>query len=111
MKPHARTEQTDELFRSRLDEQLNMRHPLVRLAGLINWDEIERSFSVHFTSWRGRPALPPRLVAGLLYLQHVSDASDQSVVGTWLENPYWQFFCGEQYLQTTLPLDPTVIPP
>ena len=40
MKPHARTEQTDELFRSRLDEQLNMHHPLVRLAGLINWDEI-----------------------------------------------------------------------
>lgn len=34
MKPNARSAQTDELFRGRLDEQLNMRHPLVRLAGL-----------------------------------------------------------------------------
>ena len=66
MKPHAPSAQTDELFRSRLDEQLNMRHPLVRLAALMNWDEIERSFSVHFPSGRGRPALSPRLVAGLL---------------------------------------------
>ena len=107
MKPHAPSAQTDELFRSRLDEQLNMRHPLVRLAALMTWDEIERSFSVHFPSGRGRPALSPRLVAGLLYLQHVTDASDEAVVNTWLENPYWQFFCGEQYLQTELPMDPS----
>ncbi|WP_419204941.1 IS5 family transposase [Bordetella trematum] len=107
MKPHERSPQTDELFRSRLDEQLNMRHPLVRLAALMNWREIERSFSAHFTSGRGRPALSARLVAGLLYLQHVNDASDEAVVNTWLENPYWQFFCGEQYLQTELPIDPS----
>ena len=41
---------TRELFRPRLDEQLNMKHPLVRLADLMNWEEIERSFSAHFTS-------------------------------------------------------------
>lgn len=107
MKPHASSPQTDELFRSRLDELLNMRHPLVRLAGLMNWPEIERSFTVHFTSGRGRPALSPRLIAGLLYLQHVNDASDEAVVNTWLENPYWQYFCGETYLQTELPIDPS----
>lgn len=107
MKPHTHSPQTDELFGSRLDEQLNMRHPLVRLAGLMNWDEIERSLSLHFTSGRGRPALPARLVAGLLYLQHVNDASDEAVVNTWLENPYWQYFCGEQYLQTELPINPS----
>jgi IS5 family transposase len=107
MKPHVSSPQTDELFRSRLDELLNMRHPLVRLAGLMNWPEIERSFTVHFTSGRGRPALSPRLIAGLLYLQHVNDASDEAVVNTWLENPYWQYFCGETYLQTELPIDPS----
>jgi IS5 family transposase len=84
-----------------------MSHPLVRLARLINWDEIERSFGAHFTSSRGRPALSPRLVAGLLYLQHANDASDQAVVATWLENPYWQYFCGESTLQTELPIDPS----
>lgn len=73
----------------------------------MNWHEIECNFSVHFTSGRGRPALSPRLVAGLLYLKHVNNASDEAVVNTWLENPYWQFFCGEQYLQTELPIDPS----
>ena len=29
------------------------------------------------------------------------------MVATWLENPYWQFFCGETYLQTELPIDPS----
>jgi IS5 family transposase len=90
-----------------LYEQINMGHPLVRLAGLMDWELIERHFSAHVTSGRGRPALPPRLVAGLLYLQHANDASDEAVVNTWLENPYWQFFTGETYLQTQLPIDPS----
>ena len=102
-----RTSPTGELIRPRLDEQLKMSHPLVRLANLMNWEEIERSFGAHFASNRGRPALSPRLVAGLLYLQHANDASDEAVVATWLENPYWQYFCGETYLQTELPIDPS----
>ncbi|MCX7257497.1 MAG: IS5 family transposase [Polaromonas sp.] len=107
MGPRPCIPQTGELPRPRLDEQLKMSHPLVRLAELINWDEIERSFGAHFTSSRGRPALSPRLVAGLLYLQHANDASDEAVVATWLENPYWQYFCGESTLQTELPIDPS----
>jgi IS5 family transposase len=46
-------------------------------------------------------------VAGLLYLQHTFDASDEAVVNTWVENPYWQFFYGETYLRTELPTDPS----
>ncbi|VDY10180.1 conserved protein of unknown function [Thiomonas sp. Sup16B3] len=107
MAPHSAQAPLPDLFRQRLDEQLNLRHPLVRLAGLIDWDEIHRSFAVHFRSSRGRPALSPRLVAGLLYLQHAFDASDEAVVNTWMENPYWQFFTGEDYLQTELPIDPS----
>lgn len=107
MGPKPSQLQTAELFRPRLDEQLNMKHPLARLAVLIDWVEIERMFVVSFTSGRGRPALPPRLIAGLLYLQHTFDASDEAVVNTWVENPYWQYFCGETYLQTELPIDPS----
>ena len=105
MGPKPRLPQTEELFRPRLDEQLKMSHPLIRLAQIIDWDVIERQFSAHFSSGRGRPALHPRLVAGLLYLQHAHAASDEAVVTTWLENPYWQYFCGETYLQTELPID------
>jgi IS5 family transposase len=66
-----------------------MSHPLIKLSQLMNWEQIERSLGAHFASNRGRPALRPRLVAGLLYLQHANDASDEAVVATWLENPYW----------------------
>ncbi|WP_017757224.1 IS5 family transposase [Pseudacidovorax intermedius] len=105
MGPKPSQPHTAELFRPRLDEQINMKHRLVRLAALIDWAEIERTFAVSFTSGRGRPALSPRLIAGLLYLQHTFDASDEAVVNTWVENPYWQFFCGETYLQTEAPID------
>ena len=42
MGPKPSQPQSGELFRPRLDEQLNMKPPLVRLAKLINWAEIER---------------------------------------------------------------------
>ena len=107
MGPQPSSPQTDALFINRLNELINLQHPLVRLSGLIDWAEIERAFAVSFTSGRGRPALPPRLVAGLLYLQHTFNASDEAVVNTWIENPYWQYFCGETDLQTQAPIDPS----
>ncbi len=98
---------SSELFRQPLIEMLNPKHPLVKLADMIDWPTIERSFGAHFASTRGRPALPPRLVAGLLYLQHAYDCSDEAVVNTWIENPYFQYFTGETYFQTELPIDPS----
>lgn len=60
-----------------------------------------------FTSGRGRPATSPRLIAGLLYLQHAFDLSDEEVVWGWVENPYRQVFTGETYLQIEPPIDPS----
>jgi hypothetical protein len=39
-----------------------------------------------------------------LYLQHAFDLSDEEVVWQWVENPYWQVFTGETYLQTEPPI-------
>lgn len=107
MGPKATEIQTDELFLMRLDGQLKMSHPLIKLANTLDWSAVEKEFAGYFVSTRGRPALPPRLVAGLLYLQHAFSASDEAVVSIWLENPYWQYFTGETYLQTELPIDPS----
>ena len=63
MGPKPLLPQTEELFRPRLDELLKMSHPLIRLSHLIPWQVIERHFSIHFVSTRGRPALPPRMIA------------------------------------------------
>jgi IS5 family transposase len=70
------------LFRFPLAEYLNPKHELVLLGDAMDWSEIERSFLTHFASTAGRPALPPRLVAELLYLQHVYDSSDEVAVNT-----------------------------
>ncbi|TDF97006.1 IS5 family transposase [Paraburkholderia guartelaensis] len=96
-----------DFFRQPLREQINLKHPLVRLAELINWDRLGVAMSESFVSRKGRPATSPRLIAGLLYLQHAFDLSDEEVVWQWVENPYWQVFTGETYLQTEPPIDPS----
>ena len=96
-----------DFFRQPLREQINLKHPLVRLADLLNWERLGVSMSASFVSPKGRPATSPRLIAGLLYLQHTFDLSDEDVVWQWVENPYWQVFTGETYLQTEPPLDPS----
>jgi IS5 family transposase len=78
-----------DFFRQPLREQINLKHPLVGLAELINWERLGASMSEGFVSRRGRPATSPRLIAGLLYLQHAFDLSDEDVVWQWVENPYW----------------------
>ncbi|CBW74023.1 Transposase [Mycetohabitans rhizoxinica HKI 454] len=57
-----------DLLRQPLREQINLKHPLVRLADLIDWDRLSTAMSASFVSQRGRPATSPRLIAGLLYL-------------------------------------------
>ena len=84
-----------------------MRHELVKLETLIDWDVFEREWTGFFPSHTGRPATLTRLVAGLLYLQHAHALSDEAVVARWAENPYWQHFCGETFFQHRLPIDPS----
>jgi IS5 family transposase len=97
----------DDLFRARLSQQLDMRHPLVRLAGLIDWQVFETRFGELYHPHVGRPGVPIRLMVGLCYLQHTFALSDEAVVERWVENPYWQYFCGFDYLQLALPIDPS----
>jgi transposase, IS5 family len=55
----------------------------------------------------GRPEVPIGLMAALHYLKHAFGLSDEAVVKGWVENPYWQYFCGEEYFQHRLPIDPS----
>lgn len=105
MKPRKPPPEQDDLLRARLVEMIDLRHELVRLADLIDWDVFEREWAGFFPSHTGRPATPPRLVAGLFYLQHAFRLSDEAVVARWAENPYWQHFCGETFFQHRPPID------
>ena len=105
------TVRPDDLFRARLETQIDLRHPLAQLACRMPWTALEEALSCTLpaptVSGGGRPALPVRLMAGLLYLKHAYDLSDEAVCERWLENPYWQFFTGEEFFQTRLPCDPS----
>ena len=90
-----------------LREQIDVMHPLVVLADMIDWNAIESVTTASFAGGPGRPPLPSRLIAGLLYLEHAFKLSDEQVVAFWLENAYWQVFTGETYLQTEPPIDPS----
>jgi len=107
MKPRKPPPEQDDLLRARLVEMIDMRHELVKLEALIDWEIFEREWEGFFPSHTGRPATLTHLVAGLLYLQHAYALSDEAVVTRWAENPYWQHFCGETFFQHRLPLDPS----
>lgn len=105
MKPSKRGSKAEaDLFRSRLDQMINMRHELVRLAGLIDWSFFDQRFEALYAE-NGRPGVPTRLMVGLHLLKHIQDLSDEAVCEHWVENPYFQFFCGETFFQHTLPVD------
>lgn len=108
MQPKKREEMRHEdLFRSRLEQILDHKHPLYVLANQIDWTVFERDFGALYVEQVGRPGLPIRLMVGLHYLKYTYDESDESAVDRFLENPYWQYFCGNEYFEHNLPLDPT----
>jgi len=94
-----------DLLRPALDQIVDPGHPLVRLAAEIDWGFIDDRFSAVCQAGPGHPPLPTRLVAGLLILKHMHDLSDEVLCARWLENPYFQLFCGEESFQHRLPFD------
>jgi transposase, IS5 family len=94
-----------DLLRSRLDQIIDMRHPLVALAHEVDWAFIEKTFGEASTDGPGQPPLPTRLMAGLIILKYTHDLSDEVLCERWVENPYYQFFCGEEFFQHKLVLD------
>src|ERR1700682_1364023 len=84
-----------DLFRSRLDQIIDMNHPLVRLARAGDWRFLEGRFGEVYTDDPGPPPLPTRLMAGLAILKHTYDLSDEVLCERRVENPYYQYFCGE----------------
>ena len=103
MRPRERRDSGQaDLLRSRLDAIIDMEHALVKLARTIEWTFLEQRFGAVYEDKPGRPPLPTRLMAGLAILKHTYDLSDEVLCERWLENPYYQFFCGEEFFQHRL---------
>ena len=106
MRPKERREtgQTD-LFRARLDQIVDLQHPLAKLARTIDWVFLETRFGAVYRDGPGQPPLATRLMAGLSILKHLHDLSDEALCERWLENPYYQLFCGEEFFRHRLLFD------
>ena len=104
MRPSRVASGKSDLFRERLEAIIDLGHPLVRLAAIVPWSRFDDAFGGFYRPL-GRPAKPTRLMVGLHYLKHVHDLSDEEVVARWVENPYWQFFCGFEFFQHEVPIN------
>ena len=126
---------TDDFFHARLDQMIDLHHPLAVLANRLPWPQIEAALAPAFerknrqgevveinglfgttlviagggASAAGRPRLPIRLMASLLYLKHAFNLSDEELVIRWSENVIWQYFSGQEYYTPKLPCDATQI--
>jgi IS5 family transposase len=106
MRPKERRDSGQrDLFRARLDQIVDMGHPLAKLAGSVDWGFLETRFGAAYTDTPGHPPLPTRLMGGLAVLKHMHDLSDEALCERWVENPYFQLFCGEEFFQHKLTFD------
>src|SRR4030081_2957046 len=105
MRPREQSRGQDDLFRSRLDQIIDMKRPLVRLGGLIDWEAIWPPARGGLTGGPGEGPLPTRLMAGLAILKHMHNLSDEELTLRWVENPYYQHFCGEEHFRHEAPFD------
>src|ERR1041385_8634285 len=91
-----------DLFRARLEQIINLKHELVRLAGSIDWDWIDGEIAPLYSD-QGRPGIATRFVIGLLLLKHIYGLSDEGVCERWVYDPYFQHFTGEEFFQHEFP--------
>jgi transposase, IS5 family len=95
------------IFQVPLKQFINESHELVQLSKKINWESLEKDLSVYYCEDNGRPGVPIRLIVGIIMLRRMFNQSDESVLDRWVENPYWQYFCGEVYFRHDYPFDRT----
>ncbi|MBU0475198.1 MAG: transposase [Bacteroidetes bacterium] len=93
------------LFQS-LEELLNPEDSLYKLSNKLPWKELEEEFA-SLDSTLGRPSKPVRLMVSLLLLKQLFNLGDETVVSSWVHNPYWQYFSGFTTFKWKFPIEPT----
>ncbi len=105
MRPAKTDASSVELFRSSLEAILDPDHELICLAKLIDWNRFDEAFGRFYHERKGRRGLPTRLMVGVHLLKHMKGLSDEETCAAWLENPYFQAFCGETHFQHKMRFD------
>lgn len=93
----------------KLVELLDHNHILFRLSDKINWSYLEQYIGNTYAEGPGRPETSVRLIVALHYLKYLENKSDEEIVKGFVQNPYWQYFCGCEYFEHKIPLHPTTL--
>lgn len=107
MRPKPQSTDAFHLFQAHFRQILDPEHALVLLADKIDWPRFDAAFADSYSEDLGAPGKAIRLMVGLHYLKYTFNESDESVVARWVENPYWQYFCGFTHMQHEAPIDPS----
>jgi IS5 family transposase len=95
-----------DMFKVQLKSLVSQDHSLIILSHKIDWASIDKEFEQYYSK-EGRPSVPTRTMVGLLMLKSIFNESDETLIPRWVENPYWQYFCGEQFFRHDQPCDPS----
>ena len=106
LKENPKISGQEDLYRARLESIIDLTHELVKMMRLVEWSGLDSDLRPHYCANNGRPGEPIRLMAGLQLLKDMKGLSDEEVCEVWRENPYFQYFCGEEFFQHRLPVEP-----
>ena len=106
MKGKLPSQEQRNIFRPILIEIINPNHKLVLLSAKMEWKLFENEFGQLYSN-TGKPGVPIRIMVGLLILKIIYNLGDVAVMEQWIQNPYFQYFCGESEFQWKFPCDPS----
>ncbi len=106
MKGKLPAQEQRNIFRPILIEIINPCHEVAVLSAKVEWKRFENDFGQLYSN-TGKPGVPIRTMVGLLMLKRLYNLGDTSVMEEWVQNPYFQYFCGESEFQWKFPCDPS----
>ena len=76
--------------------QIDQDNRWIKLAELVPWEQMDAIYRRHFDEGKQAVIKSSRLIVGLLLGQMLLELSDRDVVEYFHENPYFQYFCGQE---------------
>lgn len=89
--------------------EIDLENRWVKMAEILPWDELEASYRRYFDESKQSTIKKCRLITGLLVGQMIVEMSDREIVGYFHENPYFQYFCGQDTFVSKRIIHPSVL--
>ena len=106
MRPKERRDSgQNDLFRARLNQIVDLGHPLTKLAATVDWRFLEERFGAVYTDKPGQPPADAADGGPVDPLSTHTTCPTRTLCARFLENPYYQLFCGEEFFRHKLPFD------